>query len=194
MNARGFLGTNASLVSDLSLVLGVLVALTLTVGVALAMRKKFNAHRWVQSTAVLLNVIQVGTIMVGSFTRSAAPGIPSRLGEHYFAVAAAHGLLGTLTLGLGVFVALRANELLPPFLGFLRFHNFKLFMRSAYVLYMASTAFGVATYVTWYTGPSPPSGGVRRPPLAVMAPHWTQLEGLTIRSIIPSSGASSGTS
>src|SRR4051812_37882082 len=152
MNARGFLGTNASLLSDLSLVLGMLVALTLTLGVVLAMRKKFSAHRWVQSGAITLNVIQVATIMVGSFARSAAPGIPARLGEHYFAVAAAHGLLGTLTLGLGVFVAIRANELLPPFLGFLRFHNYKLFMRSAYVLYMATTAFGVATYGVWYVG------------------------------------------
>ena len=32
-------------------------------------------------------------------------------------------------------------------------------------------------YVIWYIGPSPPSGGVRRPPLAVIAPHCTQLEG-----------------
>ena len=30
-----------------------------------------------------------------------------------------------------------------------------------------------------YSGPEPPSGGVRRPPLAVMAPHWTQFEGVT---------------
>ena len=30
-------------------------------------------------------------------------------------------------------------------------------------------------YVIWYSGPSPPSGGVRRPPLAVIAPHCTQL-------------------
>ena len=28
-----------------------------------------------------------------------------------------------------------------------------------------------------YSGPLPPSGGVKRPPLAVMAPHWTQFEG-----------------
>jgi hypothetical protein len=28
--------------------------------------------------------------------------------------------------------------------------------------------------VIWYSGPSPPSGGVSRPPLAVIAPHWTQ--------------------
>ena len=29
--------------------------------------------------------------------------------------------------------------------------------------------------VSVYSGPSPPSGTVRRPPLAVMAPHCTQL-------------------
>ena len=31
-----------------------------------------------------------------------------------------------------------------------------------------------------YSGPQPPSGGVRRPPLAVMAPHWTQFDGVTL--------------
>ena len=48
--------------------------------------------------------------------------------------------------------------------------------------------------VIWYSGPSPPSGGVRRPPLAVIAPHCTQFDGLTIRSTWPFSGASSGIS
>src|SRR5262245_25246514 len=101
MNARGFLGTNASLLSDLSLVMGLLVALTLTLGVLMAISKHFKAHRWIQSTAVVLNLIQVATIMLGSFARSAAPGIPSKLGDSYYAVAAAHGLLGTFTLLLG---------------------------------------------------------------------------------------------
>ena len=38
-----------------------------------------------------------------------------------------------------------------------------------------------------YSGPEPPSGGVRRPPLAVIAPHCTQLEGVTTSSTRPSS-------
>jgi hypothetical protein len=29
-------------------------------------------------------------------------------------------------------------------------------------------------YKFWYSGPSPPSGVVNRPPFAVIAPHWTQ--------------------
>src|SRR5207244_5973984 len=32
--------------------------------------------------------------------------------------------------------------------------------------------------VSVYSGPLPPSGGVSRPPFAVIAPHWTQLEGV----------------
>src|SRR5205085_91532 len=30
-----------------------------------------------------------------------------------------------------------------------------------------------------YSGPEPPSGGVSRPPFAVMAPHWTQFDAVT---------------
>ena len=41
--------------------------------------------------------------------------------------------------------------------------------------------------VSVYSGPEPPSGGVRRPPLAVIAPHWTQFDGLTSSSTRPSS-------
>ncbi len=36
-----------------------------------------------------------------------------------------------------------------------------------------------------YSGPEPPSGGVRRPPLAVIAPHWTQLDALTCTVTVP---------
>ena len=37
----------------------------------------------------------------------------------------------------------------------------------------------VRSYVSVYSGPEPPSGGVSRPPLAVIAPHWTQFDGVT---------------
>src|SRR4029434_4852265 len=40
-----------------------------------------------------------------------------------------------------------------------------------------------------YSGPLPPSGGVKRPPLAVMAPHCTQLEGLVWITFLPDSSA-----
>ncbi len=39
-------------------------------------------------------------------------------------------------------------------------------------------------YVRVYSGPAPPSGGVSRPPFAVIAPHCTQFDGVT--STLPS--------
>src|SRR3954470_19023127 len=41
-------------------------------------------------------------------------------------------------------------------------------------------------YVFVYSGPAPPSGGVRRPPLAVIAPHWRQFDGATFTVTVPS--------
>src|SRR5437763_1891887 len=45
---------------------------------------------------------------------------------------------------------------------------------------------GVGHYVSLYSGPEPPSGGVNRPPLAVIAPHWTQFDGASSTSAVPS--------
>ena len=44
-------------------------------------------------------------------------------------------------------------------------------------------------YVSVYSGPEPPSGGVSRPPLAVIAPHWTQFDGLSCTVTVPSPSA-----
>ena len=40
MNARGFLGTTASVLSDVSLLFGIGVAILLTIGVVMARRRK----------------------------------------------------------------------------------------------------------------------------------------------------------
>ena len=45
-------------------------------------------------------------------------------------------------------------------------------------------------YVSVYSGPEPPSGGVRRPPRAVIAPHWTQFDGVSFSSTVPSPSVS----
>jgi len=50
---------------------------------------------------------------------------------------------------LGVFVALRGNELVPRAL---RFKNYKAFMRPAYAIYMAGTVLGVVLYLVVYAG------------------------------------------
>lgn len=163
MTGRGFLGTNASVLADLSLVLGIVVAVLLTIGMLLAVMRRYEAHRWVQTTAVTINVVQVLSIMIASFFKSAAPGIPQRLGETYYSVALIHGLLGLVTLLFGTFVMLRGNKLVPKAL---RFKNYKLFMRTAYGLYILVTLLGLWVYYTWYANAEPAEAGAGVQPVA----------------------------
>jgi uncharacterized membrane protein YozB (DUF420 family) len=144
LNAPGFLGTRALMRSDLTLVLTLLSAALFTLGWQLAIRKRFEAHRWVQTAAATLNALIVLIFMVTSFVANILPGIPAKLAEGSYGITTLHGLLGVAALAVGVFVTLRANGLMPKPL---RFRNYKLFMRVAYSLYMLSTLGGVALYV-----------------------------------------------
>ncbi len=140
----GFLGTKATLRSDLTLVLILITAILFNIGFILARRKQFKVHRWVQTSAVIINTLVVLISMVTSYIIHILPGIPSKLGQGDYAVTTLHGIIGAITLLLGVFVALRGNELVPVGL---RFRNYKLFMRCAYALYMFATLGGVIVYV-----------------------------------------------
>ena len=63
--------------------------------------------------------------------------------------------MGFTALVFGLFVALRANGLMPKFL---RFNNYKAFMRVSFALYMLATLIGLFVYITWFVGnPAPPS-------------------------------------
>lgn len=157
MSGRGFLGTNASVLADISLLLGVMVALALTAGMLLAVARRYAAHRWVQTTAVAINVVQVLAIMLASFLKSAAPGIPQKLNETYYQAAVVHALFGFVTLIFGTFVALRGNELVPRAL---EFKNYKLFMRTAYSMYILVTLLGIWVYNVWYINTPAPASAV----------------------------------
>ncbi len=147
---RGLFGTNAPFFADVTLLLSMLVAVLLTVGFVLARRRQYTAHRWVQTAAVVLNTGLVFTVMFGSFGAGAASGIPARLGEAYYAIAALHGAAGLIALVFGVYVMLRGHGLVPRFL---QFANYKPYMRGAYGLYMLASVLGVVLYVIWYTAP-----------------------------------------
>jgi uncharacterized membrane protein YozB (DUF420 family) len=143
LNGDGFLGTSAPLHSDLALIMILISAILFTVGWRLAIGKHYKAHRWVQTTAALVNASVVITVMVTSFFTHILPGIPGKLLEGDYGFTTFHALVGTAGLLLGMFVVLRANGLAPrP----LRFNNYKLFMRTAYLLYMLSTLLGVIVY------------------------------------------------
>lgn len=147
LNQPGFLGTHAPLLSDLTLISILITAVLFTIGWQLARRKHYEAHRWVQTVSASINAIVVLSIMVRSYVIHILPGIPARLLQGDYAVTTVHAIIGAVGLLLGIFVVLRGNNLVPKIL---RFTNYKLFMRTAYVLYMLATLLGVFVYVEVY--------------------------------------------
>ena len=98
--------------------------------------KRYEAHRWIQSVTAVINAAVVLGIMIQSFVIHILPGIPGKLLVGDYAVTTIHAIVGAAGLLLGIFVVLRANQLVPHSL---RFKNYKAFMRTSYVLYMLAT-------------------------------------------------------
>jgi uncharacterized membrane protein YozB (DUF420 family) len=150
----GFLGTNANFAADMTLILGIVVAVLFTIGLVLARMGKYNAHRWVQTAAVAINLILVLWLMVLPFRDFIVRDTIGPQPHYFYIITTLHATIGTIALLFGVFVALRGNKLVPKFL---RFNNYKGFMRTSYALYMLASAIGVWVYITWFTKiPNPP--------------------------------------
>lgn len=132
-----------------SLILIVLSAILFTIGWRLAVRKRFEAHRWVQTAAACLNAAVVLAWMIRSFILYVVPAIPAKLDQSVYAINTVHAAIGAVGMVFGLFVVLRGNELVPQAL---RFSNYKAFMRSAYALYMLGTLSGVVLFIVAYAG------------------------------------------
>jgi uncharacterized membrane protein YozB (DUF420 family) len=143
----GFLGTGATFRSDVTLILILVTAVLFTIGWRLAVRKRYEPHRWMQTSAAILNSIVVLFTMISSFLIHILPGIPEKLNQGDYTITTIHAFVGMVGLMLGVFVVLRANKLVPKAL---RFRNYKLFMRISYCLYMLATLLGVVVYIVVY--------------------------------------------
>jgi hypothetical protein len=120
----------------------------------MALRGRYNTHRWIQTSAVVLNVILVLWFMILPYRDFIAPGIPEQLDERFYWVTTLHAFVGFFAFTLGTFVVLRANGLM---IERLKFRNYKLFMRTSYGLYMITTLLGIWVYFAWFVNnPNPP--------------------------------------
>jgi uncharacterized membrane protein YozB (DUF420 family) len=153
----GFLGTHANLATDITLVVGLLVATLFTIGVVMAVQGRYQVHRWIQTSAATLNAIFVLWMMILPFRDFVARDFMGSRPPLFYYVTSLHALIGFFGLTLGVFVVLRANKikLIPKAL---RFNNYKLFMRVSYSLYMLATLVGLGVYLVWFVViPNPPT-------------------------------------
>jgi uncharacterized membrane protein YozB (DUF420 family) len=146
MQPTGILGTEASLGADIALIGSIIVAVAFTVGAWLARRGQYEAHRWVQTGAAIVNLLLVLGIMIPALV-NVDPAENVDLPPSAFLYMTGHEILGGAALLFGLFVVLRGNNLVPARL---RFNNYKPYMRWAYALYMAATLIGVAVYAVLY--------------------------------------------
>jgi uncharacterized membrane protein YozB (DUF420 family) len=149
--AKGFLGTGVTFEADLNLVVQVVMGLALIAGSYLAKRKRYAAHGICQTTVLLLNLGMIGLVMWPSFQQQVRPALPERLYKWYFAAATIHALLGATAEVLGLYIAIVAGTRVLP--QFLRFKNWKRWMRAELMLWSTVVLTGVGTYYVWYIAP-----------------------------------------
>jgi uncharacterized membrane protein YozB (DUF420 family) len=148
---KGFLGTSAPFEADVNLVVQLLMATALVAGVVLARRKRYRAHGICQTTVMLLNLLMIGLVMWPSFRRQVNPSLPKLLHKAYYAAPMIHGALGITAELLGLYIVLVAGTNVLP--AWLRFTNWKRWMRTELVLWFVVVISGLGTYYAWYIAP-----------------------------------------
>jgi len=160
---NGFLGTGATLRADLNLVVQVAMGLALLFGMALARRGNYRAHKYCQSSVMILNLVMIFLIMAPSFHKQVQPQVPGGLKEAYYLAPYIHATLGTIAEVLGLYIVLvAATKLLPKKL---RFRRYKPWMRTELALWWLVILIGVGTYYIWYIAAAKPAA-----PAAVVRP------------------------
>jgi len=147
LDASGFLTGSSSLGADVSLLVSAAGIGLLTAGVVLVRRRRYEAHRWLQTSGVILNAILVAVWMVRSLRLYILPGVPGSLSQHGHALAAAHAVVGIAGVALGVFLVVRANQLTRRGESVSRYRTT---MRAAYFVYLAAFALGLWLYMVTY--------------------------------------------
>jgi plastocyanin/uncharacterized membrane protein YozB (DUF420 family) len=160
---NGFLGTGATLFADLNLVVQLAMGFALLVGMSLARRRKFRAHKYCQSAVILLNLLMIFLIMAPSFHKQVQSQVPQGLNDSYYLVPYVHAILGTISEVLGLYIILVAGTKYLP--RRLRFKRYKPWMRTELALWWVVILIGLGTYYVWYLRPvtkvAPPPAAVQ---------------------------------
>jgi uncharacterized membrane protein YozB (DUF420 family) len=148
---KGFLGTGATFEADLNLVVQVIMGVALIGGAVLAKRKRYTAHGICQTMVLLLNLLMIELVMWPSFQQQVRPALPKIFHKWYYAAATIHALLGAAAELLGLYIVIVAGTSALP--EWLRFKDWKRWMRTELMLWSIVVLTGVGTYCAWYIAP-----------------------------------------
>ena len=109
LHKPGFLGTHANLAADVTLVVMLWAAMLFTYGFVLARQERFVAHRWVQTSAAIVNAILVLWMMILPFRDFVIRDTGGPRPTVFYTITSVHGFVGFIGLTFGLFVTLRGN-------------------------------------------------------------------------------------
>ncbi len=147
----GFLGTGASLASDISLLAYIfLIVPSMLLGFRYARRQIFAVHQLVMTAIVLVNWILFAYLMVASYSAGVAPKVPAGLNEPVYLLPSVHLIIGLIAQIIATILV--AQMWLGPLVPF-RLEPIRNWMRLTLTLWLITAVLGIATYVTWYGVP-----------------------------------------
>ena len=136
----GLFGTQASVASDLNLILQIIVFIILVVGFRLGRTKTnegLKRHGTLMRSMVVLNLVGVLTVMIPSFVSAfdIVANEPSKIG---FPLIFVHAALGVTAVSLGVVLSFR------------KFGNVRFWMRLTLSVWLTTLLLGFLIYVGYY--------------------------------------------
>ena len=144
----GFLGTEASFASDMTLVAFVLLIVpAMIAGFVLARRREFFYHQMVMTVIVIFNWVLIFFVMVVGYVHDVAPNVPAHLDRTAVWLPTVHLVIGGIAQLLATYLVLQMW-----FGPNMRFHlmPFKRWMRLTFVLWLITAAMGVGIYINYF--------------------------------------------
>jgi hypothetical protein len=142
--APGLFGPNASLLTDVTLLVQIMFYLILCAGVVAQLQNKHKLHTALQLPVVVLNLFFVGLVMMPTFF-SLSGTLSAQITDLPVLVTATHAMLGTVAQLLSIYCLLAGIGILPRKIGVLRY-----WMWGAFVAWTAAIVFGIGVYIVFY--------------------------------------------
>ncbi|MCU0497651.1 MAG: hypothetical protein MUF87_09900 [Anaerolineae bacterium] len=175
-NQPGFLGTGATLASDLTLLAYILLIVpSMLIGFVFARRKWFVPHHKLMMTFVtVLNWLFIIAVMLVSYS-AIAPEVPRRIADPIYVLPTIHLVTGATAQLLATYLVLRMwlEKVLPTWI---MVKNIKTYMRFTLALWLITAALGVTIYAVWYVRPASATDGAITPlstPDVLLTPEIT---------------------
>ncbi|RMG73761.1 MAG: hypothetical protein D6711_10240 [Chloroflexi bacterium] len=180
----GFLGTNAPLSADLTLIAYLLLIVpAMLIGFYFARRKWFEPHhKLVMTVITILNWVLILLVMAVSYSENVAPGLSDNINDRLILIPLIHLIFGATAQLLATYLVIRMwlEKSLPDWF---KVKNIKRYMRLTLFLWLLTASVGAFTYFTWYVVDTSASTQIVPPVTTEEVPGVVLTEEITLEPV-----------